>query len=315
MKITQFAQITGNTRLLGVIGDPISHSLSPVIHNAAFHKMNLDWCYIPIPCKTTNLESVIQSLRAIDFKGLNITIPHKINAIKLCKEIDPIAKKIGSINTLIQNKNGGWNATNTDVEGFIQPLKNKNTWEGKEAIILGCGGSAKAVVAGLEILNFKKITLTGRKEKSLHDFLNKFDHEKLNLNSPTHVEGYLSTDTKLIERIKQADLIVNTTPVGMLRKEEAYESQENIPLGSEIWKNLESKTTLYDLIYNPRPTEWLKLGAKYGCRQIDGLEMLIQQGAASLRIWSGKNIIPIDSMRNAAKNHLLDYHSKKETIQ
>ena len=122
--------ITGKTSLVGLLGQPISHSLSPVIQNAALAEMDLDWCYIAIPCETQNLELVINALLQMNCKGLNITIPHKQNVLKACSQISPLAKRLGAVNTLIPNKEGKWTGTNTDVEGFLVPIKKEN-WSGK----------------------------------------------------------------------------------------------------------------------------------------------------------------------------------------
>ena len=125
-------------------------------------------------------------------------------------------------------------------------------------------------------------------------------------NSNQYLKGIDANDINLIEHIKNADLIVNTTPVGMSNNRSADNNSNNMPLGQELWQHLKPSTIAYDLIYTPRPTPWLINAAKYGCECIDGLEMLIQQGASSLKLWSGFNEIPIEIMRQAAKNHLLN---------
>jgi len=288
--------ISSETCLVGVIGDPIRHSLSPIIHNAALQAMNLNWSYMAIPCKSKDLKLVINAMQAIDCKGLNITIPHKINSLKYCKRISSLGKEIGAINTLIPDKEGGWKGHNTDVEGFLKPLSDTQTWGQKNAIVIGCGGSAKAVITGLKTLNLNKITIINRSQNTLDQFIDTFNFN----NESLQVETYLFTNNAVKEAIKNANLIINTTPVGM------YNPKNNIdkvPLGHEVWENLKSGTTLYDLIYNPKPTEWLKIGLKKDCKIINGLEMLIQQGAASLRLWSGINEIPIDIMRKATEKY------------
>ncbi len=300
MKETKFSSITGKTSLVGVIGDPISHSLSPVIQNAALHKMNLDWCYLAIPCKPDNLESIIKCLSKINCKGLNITIPHKTNALKFCNHVSEIATKVGAINTLIPDNDDGWIGTNTDVEGFLKPLGLEKNWESRNAVILGNGGSARAVLLGLEKLKLAEIAIIGRKETSITNLIN-------SLTSPNgNIKGLTQDSLQLNEYIKNADLIINTTPIGMLQTNNTSYIDSEIPFGEKIWDNLKPKTTLYDLIYNPRPTKWLEIGKEKGCIPIDGLEMLIQQGAASLRLWSGIEEIPIDIMRKSAKDHLLN---------
>ena len=296
--------ISGKTSLVGLLGQPVNHSLSPVIHNAAMQEMGLDWCYLAMPCEAKNLNIITKALRNLNCKGLNITIPHKQSALNVCNTISPLAKRLGAINTLIPNQKGGWDGTNTDVEGFLAPLKGQR-WKDKKAMIIGCGGSARAVMAGLEHLNITKTIVIGRKENSLNDFLNDLNRKNLNLKtSKMQLTGLLSQNNEISNHIEEADLIINTTPIGMSAKNVGTNQTNEMPLGQKIWQSLKAQTILYDLIYTPRPTEWLSLGAKKGCKQIDGLEMLIQQGAASLRLWSKTEDIPLDIMRNAAQKHL-----------
>ena len=294
--------INGKTKLIGLIGNPVSHSISPIIHNAALEELKLNWSYIPLPCETNNLSIVLDGLRKLDFQGLNITIPHKENIMKLCSDLCPLAQRIGAVNTLLPQETGGWKGTNTDVKGFISPLK-KNNWQGKTALVMGCGGSARAVVAGLEELEFKKIIIMGRRELAVQNILNSLKNKN---SKNSNLVGILTTDLNLIEAIKHSDLIVNTTPIGMRQENESLDPiEKKFPLGLEIWKHLESNTTLYDLIYTPLPTPWLAYGQKVGCPTIDGLEMLIQQGAASLSLWIQNENIPINSMRKAAIENLI----------
>ncbi len=304
MKETKSQKISGDTSVLGVLGDPINHSLSPVIQNAALLEMQLNWCYLAMPCSKENLKIVVEGLGKINCKGLNITIPHKTNTFGLCTDISSIAQEVGAINTLIPNGKGGWIGTNTDVEGFIKPLKGKINWSSKKSLVLGSGGSAGAVACGLKALNLQEITIVARKKESLNNLLESVNM-KTSSKSSKEIKGILEESVDLQHFIKDADLIVNTTPVGMYKKSKNYIANNSIPYGEKVWDVLTEKTILYDLIYNPRPTEWLKIGTQKGCQTIDGLEMLIQQGAASLRLWSGLDQIPVDTMRKAATKHLL----------
>tara|TARA_B100000945_G_scaffold154076_1_gene123632 strand:- start:206 stop:1093 length:888 start_codon:yes stop_codon:yes gene_type:complete len=291
--------ITGKTNLVGLLGQPVNHSLSPIMHNAAYKEMGLDWCYLAMPCDKLNLQKVITALRYVNCKGLNITIPYKQEVIKACNKLTKVANDIQAVNTLIPEKNNQWMGANTDVEGFLAPLKNHNLMD-KNVVILGCGGSARAVVMGLNSLDIKKITIIGRNEISLDIFVKSMK----NLLSKKHIsiEGINNRIFDVSSFIKEADLIINTTPVGMNRKNI---EKENIPLGNEIWASLSNKTILYDLIYTPRPTDWLKLGQQKNCFTIDGLDMLVEQGAFSIRLWSGFNDVPIQIMKSSAKKHLM----------
>ena len=284
---------------LGVIGDPVNHSLSPIMHNAAYAEMGLDWCYLAIPCDKTNLEKVTKALRVIDCKGLNVTIPHKQEVLKACNKLTSVASDIKAVNTLIPEKNNQWTGANTDVEGFITPLKDQNLIN-KSVVVIGCGGSARAVIMGLNNLNVKKITIIGRNNDSLDVLVR--DMKELSKIKNILIEGINNKKCNLNPYIEEADLIVNTTPIGLIK---GKTEQDNIPLGYEIWESLSSKTILYDLIYSPRPTNWLKLGQQKNCFTIDGLDMLIEQGALSIKLWSGFNSVPTQIMKSSAKKHLM----------
>ncbi len=305
MKETKSHTISGETSLVGVLGDPISHSLSPVIHNAALLEMGLNWCYLAIPCNKANLELITKALRKINCKGLNITIPHKTQALNICSKVSEIGKVVGAINTLIPDEKDGWKGTNTDIEGFLKPLQKIGNWEGKKAILLGSGGSSRAVIFALDLLNLSEIHILGRNVDSLNKLTHSLGDKLKNLSSDK-INIMLPNCKDIKEHIKATDLIINTTPIGMLNKSVKNNSDAAIPFGEEIWSNLTPQTTLYDIIYNPLQTEWLKLGEKYKCNQINGLEMLIEQGAASLRLWSGIEEIPTKTMKKAAMSHFLN---------
>ena len=296
--------ISGTTSLIGLLGQPVHHSLSPVMQNAALTAMNLDWCYMAMPCETNDLANVLCALRSLNCLGLNITIPHKQDVAKTCRELSPLAKRLKAVNTLIPHADGGWTGTNTDVAGFIAPLQeSKCEWHGRRAVVLGCGGSARAVVAGLQDLKLAQIMVVGRRSDALKRFLDDLQPNPASSESDCQVllQGILQQDPALVEQLTKADLVVNTTPVGMSQnRAETSTPRAPMPLGKKIWQNLSPKTTLYDLIYTPKPTAWLTLGTEHGCHCIDGLEMLVQQGAASLRLWSGNNQVPIEEMRKAA---------------
>jgi len=291
--------ITGKTNLVGLLGQPVSHSLSPVMHNAAYKEMGLDWCYLAIPCDQSRLSEIAKALRVINCKGLNITIPHKQEILKACNKLSITAEKIQAVNTLIPEKNNQWIGANTDVEGFLMPLKNQNLIN-KRVIVIGCGGSARAVVMGLTSLKLSKITIIGRNEHSLKLFMN--DMKKLSTKENTEIEAINYQQLNIKQYIQEASLIINTTPIGMNSKKNG---EDDIPLSAETWNSLKNETILYDLIYSPRPTKWLKLGKKKNCFTIDGLDMLVYQGALSIKLWSGFNNVPIEKMKASAKKHLL----------
>jgi len=284
--------ITSKTSFLALIGNPVTHSLSPIIQNAAIKYLGLDLIYIAIPCKDADLKLVINSLKKINCKGLNITIPYKEKVFDLCSEVTPIANKLKAINTLKLNSDQEWSATNTDVDGFIYPLRSFNLIN-KQSLVLGSGGSARSVIQGLINLNFSKITIISRNKDSLNELINNFSNQK-------QIEGLLNTDNKITELMEETDLIVNTTPVGM----KTTDAKQLVPYGENFWKSIQSKTIVYDLIYNPAPTPLLKLCDKKGCITIDGTQMLVAQGAKSLSFWTNGLEVPIEIMHDALKKFL-----------
>ena len=283
--------ISSKTSFIALIGNPVSHSLSPIMQNAAFQYLGLDLIYIAIPCKNKDLELVLNSLKKINCKGLNITIPYKEKVFDLCSEISPIANKLKAINTLKLNSEDEWSATNTDVEGFIYPLKTLNLTK-KQSLVLGSGGAARSVIQGLINLNFSTISVLSRNKSSLDEIIKNFSNQ-------ITIHGFLNNDIRAQNLINEADLIVNTTPVGM----KTTTNEENIlPYGETFWKSLNSKTIVYDLIYNPAPTPLLKFCAKKGCMTIDGLQMLVAQGMESLTFWTDGLEVPFHIMNDALKN-------------
>tara|TARA_Y100000589_G_scaffold180892_1_gene171219 strand:+ start:88 stop:1002 length:915 start_codon:yes stop_codon:yes gene_type:complete len=291
--------ISGTTGLIGLLGQPVSHSLSPVMHNAALRAMDLDWRYLALPCEAVNLESVLNGLEAVGCRGLNVTIPHKQEVAGLCRELSPLAKRLSAVNTLTPLRNGGWHGHNTDAEGFLAPLQTPAAqWHDAEAVVLGCGGSARAVVAGLQQLPLAAIHVAGRRPEVLETFLSDLKADQGSESVPLMA---MALETEPIRRLlKTSKLVVNSTPVGM----QGHGDDDAMPLGRDLWTAVDASTTLYDLIYTPRPTPWLALGQQRGCRTIDGLEMLVQQGAASLRRWSGRSDVPVELMREAAQRSL-----------
>lgn len=285
--------ITGKTKILGVIGHPIEHSLSPLMHNAALTKLGLDYVYLPFPVAPENLATAIAGFASIGVIGFSITIPHKQAILPLLSEISPIAQAIGAVNTVV-NKGNKWLGTNTDVEGFIAPLQTTyhQDWSQKKAVILGNGGAARAVVAGCIQLGLAEIHVVGRNLQKLQVF------EQSWQNSPFADKFQVHEWTELPNLLHQANLLVNTTPIGM------YPHVEQSPLSSQEMSYLPGDAIAYDLIYIPKPTKFLHLAQKQGIVTIDGLEMLVQQGAAALKIWLQQETVPVTQMRQALQNHL-----------
>jgi shikimate dehydrogenase len=243
----------------------------------------------------------VRGLEAMDCRGLNVTLPHKRAVASLTADLTPLARRLGAVNTLVRRSGGGWLGTNTDVEGFLAPLRANEPqgsgghggWRERQALVLGCGGSARAVLAGLLELGLGRIRVAGRQARSLAPFLESCRSWAAGLETLT----WRGSD--LEEALSDCDLLVNTTPVGMAMGGNGS-ALESSPLPPRQLELLGGHTIVYDLIYTPRPTALLRGAAARGCRTIDGLEMLVQQGAASLRLWSGETQVPVAVMRQAA---------------
>lgn len=283
--------IKGTTKLLGVTGYPVEHSLSPVMHNAAIATLGVDYIYLPLPVKPEDLEIAIAGFTAINLVGFNVTIPHKQAILPFLSKVSPIAQAVGAVNT-VQRTENGWVGTNTDVEGFLAPLQNYNQdWSQTVAVILGNGGAARAVVAGCAQLGCAQIHVAGRNQQNLEEFRNSWVNSQLAVKLQVHLWNELPL------LIPQAFLLVNTTPIGM------HPHVKESPLSAAQLANLPPRAVVYDLIYNPSPTQFLQQAQQQGAVTINGLEMLVQQGAAALKIWLQQEV-PVDIMRQALQQQL-----------
>jgi shikimate dehydrogenase len=204
--------IGGGTALVGVLGDPVRHSLSPAMHNAAIAELGLDWAYLALPVAAADLAVVLHALAAIDCRGLNVTLPHKQAAAELADALTPLAQRLGAVNTLVRREGGGWLGTNTDVEGFLAPLR---PLAAREALVLGCGGSARAVVAGLVDLGLGCIRVAGRDAPRLGRFISSCADWAPGLIPLAWGADSTGPANPLGAALASADLVVNTTPVGM----------------------------------------------------------------------------------------------------
>jgi shikimate dehydrogenase len=294
-------QITGTTKLLGVIGNPIGHSLSPVIHNAAIEHLGLDYRYLAFPVSPINLETALTGFAAIGLVGCSVTIPHKQAIIPLLAAITPLAQAVGAVNT-VWNTPTGWQGTNTDVAGFISPLAAmERDWSQTTVAILGNGGAARAVVAGCHQLGCGAIHVFGRDATKLVEFKSSWQDvylavDEQNQPIPVNIQTHLWDE--LSGLIGQANLLlVNSTPIGM------HPDVENTPVSIEMMGEIGRNSIAYDLIYTPRPTKFLQLAKEVGMMTIDGTEMLVQQGAVAFELWL-QQAPPVDIMRQILIQHL-----------
>ena len=284
-------RILGTTKILGVMGFPVSHSLSPVMHNAAIAAMGLDYVYVPFPIPVEQLPAAIAGLKAVQsVQGFNLTIPHKVEVMPLLDEVLPIAKAVGAVNT-VKRVGDRWVGTNTDVAGFLEPLKKLNCdWENMPAVILGSGGAAKAVVAACLELGCSVIHVVGRDPKKMKKFHGAMTSQLHDYNLRVHPWASIP------HLLEVAGIVINATPIGMA-------SDPNTPISEAEINLLSDHAIAYDLIYTPRPTKFLQIAAARGLKAIDGLEMLINQGAIGLEFWLDQTV-PIEIMRQALLQHL-----------
>jgi shikimate dehydrogenase len=280
--------ITGTTKILGVMGYPIAHSLSPVMHNAALRQLGADYVYVPLAVPPADLAGVLASLRAIDCRGFNVTIPHKQTVMAHLSEISEVARSIGAVNTVWPTEQG-WAGTNTDIVGWLSPLRSLPQPE--TVVVLGGGGAARAVIAGCVQLGCQDIWVVGRDLGKLAALHTSWPHLKL--------QGWSQLDNLL----PLADLVVNCTPIGM------FPQVDTSPLSVQQIELLRVGAIVYDLIYTPRPTKLLQMAAAGGCQSIDGVDMLVGQGAAALELWLGQSV-PVELMRAS----LIDVLAKRDRL-
>jgi len=274
--------ITSRTRVLGVIGDPIEHSLSPLMHNYVLEKMGLDYCYVAFPVKQEYGVQVGQAFRTLGLAGLNVTIPYKETVVGQMDVLTEEARVVGAVNTIGYNAKGQLVGHNTDVAGFLGALEihgGSGELAGRGAVVLGAGGAARAVLYALGLSGARPIYLANRTRSRAEELAGWFSYVfpdiPVELVSRTDVEG-------LNEAFDNALITVNVTPLGMAPKVDATP----LPSGAQP----KPGSMVFDTVYNPVHTLLLTQAQKAGCRAIGGLDMLIIQGMASLAWWLRKPI-------------------------
>tara|TARA_E500000178_G_C16926761_1_gene709768 strand:+ start:253 stop:1104 length:852 start_codon:yes stop_codon:yes gene_type:complete len=269
--------VSGKTLLLAVLGNPITHSLSPIIHNAMLDKLELDFKYIPLALKETSIQSDFTVLKKTNFKGFNVTVPFKESILPYLDEFDENVKKIGASNTILQKENK-WIGFNTDLKGFLYSLENFSSYNlnSKKVVCIGAGGSAKAVCFALLEKSIKALTIVNRSEGRLKELIDSVD---IYNKSQIDISGLLFSDTSLYTKLADADLVINTTPIGM-------SSHSDLSLLDDYnWVN--DHHFCYDLIYSPKKTRFLEKAEEKGARIQNGLAMLVAQAAYSFEIFTG----------------------------
>jgi len=257
------------TKIYGILGNPAKHSLSPIIHNTGFEILNIDAKYLIF--EPDSIENAIIGVKALKLQGLSVTIPFKESVINYIDEIDPLAKAIGSVNTLV-NTNGKIKGYNTDGYGAIQSLKNSNIQINNSTIlILGNGGSSRAIAFTL-LNEGANVIICGRNLDKVEILTSSL------LNYSKNVES-ITFDSLNNEFMQKIDIVINTTPIGMGDK------KNSSPINSDL---LNSSHVVFDIVYSPHNTKLLIKAKEKGCKIVYGINMLIFQGLKQFELWTGK---------------------------
>jgi shikimate dehydrogenase len=277
--------IKGKTKITGLIGDPVEHTISPYMHNAGFSYFNLDYVYVPFQVKKENLESAIIGARSLDIKGLNVTIPHKIEVMKFLDCIDNTAELIRAVNTIkFDDEIKGYN---TDGLGAMRAIEEITAVKDKKLVILGAGGASRAISYQAVLNGAGEVIIANR---TIDKALKLTGNLKDNLNADVKA---ISLGKELEEELVDSDILINTTPVGM------YPNINKKPLVTS--EMMHEGLLVNDVIYNPFETGLLKEANKAGAKTISGIKMLIYQGIESFKIWTGREP-PIKVFEDAVKD-------------
>ncbi|MEZ5381051.1 MAG: shikimate dehydrogenase [Microthrixaceae bacterium] len=273
--------ISGATRLAGVIGDPVRHSLSPAIHNAAYAATGLDWVYLALPVGEERLGEALSGMVALGIDGLSVTMPHKARAAEYCDELTPAAEALGVVNSL-RRQGARLVGHNTDGSGFVTALAN-NGWSSsiRSAVVVGAGGTARAITHALGAAGAHRVTVAARRARAG--------------DSVAALAGPAGEARPLGEmgahQWREADLVVNTTPVGM--------AGSALPNGSLVpVELLRSDAVVADVVYHPRVTPMLSAAAAAGHRCLGGVDLLLGLSAEVFTWWTGQ-AAPLEAMRGA----------------
>ncbi len=282
--------ITAQTKLCGLLGNPVEHSLSPAIHNAAFKEQGLNFAYLAFPVEDHDLENAVRGIRALGhIRGFSVTIPHKVAILPLLDSIETTAKHIGSVNTIV--KDGTCLVgSNTDATGALQALRQGGVdLTGQHVVMLGSGGAARAIAFGLCVEGYiDHLTLLGiddQERTTLATDLRTRTTTKITddqLNAPT-----------LSATLVESKLLIHCTPIGM---------HPNIQQTCVPKELLYPELTVMDIVYNPLNTQLLKDAQAAGCQTIQGIEMFLHQAVGQFELWTGQSA-PVDTMRNILTAH------------
>ncbi len=277
------SQINAHTLLYGILGYPVRHSFSPLIHNTAFQALGINAVYTAFEVEPNKLKSALNGIRALGIQGVSVTIPHKEAVIPFLDEIDPLAQKIGSVNTIL-NQNGHLVGTNTDAYGLYRALSEVCTLDNKSIVILGSGGAARAALFSLfHYAHPKKASIVARNQKSRENLVEQLK-KSFNL-SETRMSAQSFRAWSEIK--KDTDILIQTTPVGMIPKTNASVlSFEDM---------IEGKTVM-DIVYRPHETRFLSDAKAKNNTSVYGLDMLLYQGIRQFELWTNQKA-PLATMK------------------
>ncbi|MFC1861669.1 shikimate dehydrogenase [Chloroflexota bacterium] len=266
--------VSGKTNICGIIGDPVEHTMSPVMHNAAFREMGIDYLYLPFRVKKEELDKAIEGMRALNIKGLNVTIPHKVAVLRFLDKLDHLAEQIGAVNTIV-NDNGVLIGYNTDASGFIQALLEKGIEpRSKNVVILGAGGASRAISFSLADKGVNLVILNRSLELDWAEEL----AGRISQTFSKEVAALELNRENLARALEKANILVNATSVGMSPNTDAT------PVTPDL---LRPNLIVVDIIYNPIKTRLLREAEAIGAKAINGVDMLIWQGAIAFEKWTG----------------------------
>lgn len=299
-------KVNAQTKLVGIIGWPVEHSLSPAMHNAAFAALGLNWAYVPLPVAPGQLSAAVRGLAALGFQGANVTIPHKEAVLPYLDELSQEARFIGAVNTIVIDGDR-LIGHNTDAAGFMQALLAGGFRpDGARAVVIGAGGAARAVVYGLLAAGVVAITIVNRSLQRAEALVE--DFARIPLGSTPWLKKVpltavsLSSCSSLPSLVAEADLLVNATPVGMWPRPGESPWPDDAPFPGH--------PLVFDLVYNPPKTKLLLQAQAAGARTIGGLEMLLYQGAKAFELWTGQKP-PVEIMRTALREGLCSDFSQQ----
>lgn len=277
-------KINGKTEIYGVIGYPVRHTFSPLMHNAAFESLKINAVYLPFEVKPEDLKSTLSCMKSLGVRGLNVTIPHKEKVLEYLDEIDKEASLIKAVNTIV-NENSKFKGFNTDAEAFVMSLKEEFgiSPRGKRFFIMGAGGASRAISFSLALNGATRIVLVDRIGKKAIRLAN-----SLSKNTTCEVTALKKDKRAIKEIVLNSDVFINATPCGMKATDPGVIDPEF----------LHKELFVYDIIYNPSITRLLRDAKDRGLRTSNGIGMLLNQGAISFRLWTGRKA-PVAVMRKA----------------